>query len=71
MSIFDDQPDIDPDEETDYDEYMLRLLAQMRPAIEHALDEKFALLAEDEEQRQAEEAAEAHMDSPWPHRPAS
>ena len=70
MSIFDDQPDIDPDEETDYDEYMLRLLAQLRPLVEHALAEQFERF-EHEEQRQAEEAAEAHMDSPWPHRPAS
>ncbi|WP_179856579.1 hypothetical protein [Cutibacterium avidum] len=52
----------------DHDD-LLRRAARIRCQCSHAMDllEK----AEHEEQRQAEEAAEAHMDSPWPHRPAS
>lgn len=78
MSIFDDQPDIDPlspeamgipgTRIADHDELMRRA-AQISIRWSRALEllEK----AEHEEQRQAEEAAVAHMDSPWPHRPAS
>ena len=70
MSIFDDQPDIDPlSPEATVTADLLRRAARIRRQWAHAME----LLeeAEHEEQRHAEEAAEAHMDSPWPHRPDS
>ena len=48
---------------------LLRRAARIRCQWAHAMD--LLEQAEHEEQRHAEEAAEAHMDSPWPHRPAS
>ena len=70
MSIFDDQPDIDPlSPEATGAADLLRRAARIRSRWSHAMD--LLADAERDEQRQAEEAAEAHMDSPWPHRPAS
>lgn len=70
MSIFDDQPDIDPlSPEATVTADLLRRASQISIRWSYALE--LLEQAEHEEQRRAEEAAEAHMDSPWPHRPAS
>lgn len=70
MSIFDDQPDIDPlSPEATVTADLLRRASRIRCQWAHAMD--LLEQVEHEEQRQAEEAAVAHMDSPWPHRPAS
>lgn len=73
-----DQPDTDPlspeamgipgTRIADHDEVMRRA---HQVSIRWARAMELLEEAEHEEQRQAEEAAVAHMDSPWPHRPAS